>query len=98
VSSTSDFILELVHAANTLEKQPPFERKRLIDHAVLIIIDMRETMELPPGAVHRAAITGLRAASDAVTFGHASDSQVKVALLEATGMIRELLVLLDTKT
>jgi hypothetical protein len=98
VSGTTEFVSGLVLAANKLGKQTPFERKRLLDNAILIIIDMREIIGIPVSRTTRDALTSLRAASDAVTLGYASDGQVKAALLDAASMIRDLHIVLDTET
>jgi hypothetical protein len=59
---------------------------------------MREIIGIPVSSTSGDGVTSLRAASDAVTMGYASDGQVKAALLEAASMIRDLHIVLDTNT
>ena len=59
---------------------------------------MREIIGIPVSSTSDDGVTSLRAASDAVTLGYASDGQVKAALLEAANMIRDLHIVLDTNT
>jgi hypothetical protein len=42
MSSTADFIAELIRAANEVEKLTPYELSRLLDRSVDTIRDMRD--------------------------------------------------------
>jgi hypothetical protein len=90
VSNATDFISELVKSANQLEQANDFERKRLIDNAVIIIRHMREVIADPTGEASWDSVMELQSVSAAVTIGWASDTQVRVALLDAARMIRHL--------
>lgn len=46
MSHTTDFIAELIRAANTLDTVTPFERGRLIDRGVSIVQAQRELLQL----------------------------------------------------
>ncbi|HEV7437273.1 MAG TPA: hypothetical protein VGO22_20770 [Pseudorhizobium sp.] len=47
MSSTTDFISELVRAANEAEKLQAYETRRLLERAVATIRAMRETIGIP---------------------------------------------------
>jgi hypothetical protein len=92
--STSEFITHLIRVANTIERHTELEQKRLLDSALFIIRIMHDN--LPAFQVlTREAILELQAISAAVAMGLASDAQVKKALLEAAGLIREFKLAVD---
>ncbi|CCF21869.1 conserved protein of unknown function [Pseudorhizobium banfieldiae] len=47
MSAVTEFVVELVRAANEVEKLGSFERRRLFERAVTTIRDMRETIGIP---------------------------------------------------
>jgi hypothetical protein len=46
VSQTTDFISELIYAANTIADVTPFERRRLLERGMAIAAAQRELLEL----------------------------------------------------
>jgi hypothetical protein len=95
VSNTSQFIADLVYAANEIEKQTEDARKRLLDSAVVIIRHLQRSLPAPRQDEAWEAVIELQAVSAAVTIGWASDTQVKAALLEAARMIRDVELAVD---
>lgn len=95
LSATSEFITDLIKAANAVEKQTDFERKRLLENAIIIIRHLGEPMNSAVRDRAQDVTIELQAISAAVTIGWASDSQVRTALLDAASMIRHLKVALD---
>ncbi|CDN58486.1 Hypothetical protein RG1141_PB01380 (plasmid) [Neorhizobium galegae bv. officinalis bv. officinalis str. HAMBI 1141] len=96
MSSTTDFIAELVRAANEVEKLQGEEARRLLNRAITTIRDMRETIGIPGGHTAADAVIDLQTA--AVALGNRSHEQIKTALLDAASMIRDLHIVLDTGT
>lgn len=47
MSLTTDFIAELIRAANEADKLTPFEVRRLLNRSVATIRDMREQTGIP---------------------------------------------------
>lgn len=52
MSQTTDFVTELVRAANTLTAVTPFERRRLIERSISVIGAQRELIRLDGGVAH----------------------------------------------
>ena len=98
MSSTTDFISELVRAANEVEKLHGEEARRLLNRAITIIRDMRETIDIPGGHTAADAVIDLQTTAVALGLGNRSPDQVKAALLDAAGIIRDLHIVLDTGT
>jgi hypothetical protein len=46
VSQTTDFVAELIYAANTIDEVTPFERRRLLERGMAIVAAQRELLEL----------------------------------------------------
>lgn len=46
VSQTTDFVAELIVAANTIDDVTPFERRRLLERGVAIVAAQRELLGL----------------------------------------------------
>jgi len=46
VSQTTDFVAELIYAANTIDDVTPFERRRLLERGMAIVAAQRELLEL----------------------------------------------------
>jgi len=98
VSKTSEFVAELIRAANNLEKQNDIERKRLMEDAVVLIQHLRAMAGTTTRPSASDPIFELQFISAAITIGWATDTRVKMALLEAAGTIRDLRVVLDQRT
>lgn len=98
MNTTSNFIAEIVRAANEVDRLGETEKRRLIDRAVVTIRDMRQTIGIEGQRVAKDSLIGLQIVSAAVSAGQAHDDKVKAELLEAAGMIRDLHIVLDTGT
>src|SRR5262249_9037079 len=91
-----DFITELVRAANEIRQLTHFERRRLLERAVVTIRDLREQVGIPNSRTSADAAIDLQ--TTAVAMASRTDEQVKAALLDPAHMIRTLRILLDTRT
>ena len=98
MSSTNDFIAELIRAANEVEKLDGEEARRLLNRAITTIRDMRETIGIPGGHTAADAVIDLQTTAVAMGLGNRSHEQIKAALLDAAGLIRDLHIVLDTGT
>jgi hypothetical protein len=98
LTSTTDFIVELVRAANEVEKLRGEEARRLLNRAITTIRDMRETIGLPSSHTSSDVVIDLQTTAVALGLGNRSADQVKAALLESAGIIRDLHIVLDTGT
>ncbi|MBB4351814.1 hypothetical protein [Aliirhizobium cellulosilyticum] len=45
MSQTTDFVAELIYAANTIDDVMPFERRRLLERSMAIVAAQRELLE-----------------------------------------------------
>ena len=98
MSSVNDFVSELVRAANVVEKLRDDEKGRLLARAVRTIRDLRIEIGIPASLNSKDAAIELLEACARIEDGRASPDDVRVALLDAAGMIRDLHIVLDTKT
>lgn len=98
MTSVNEFIAELVRAANAVDQIRDFEVRRLLDRAVTTIRDMRETIGIPPSQTGADALIYLQTVSAQIDVGSVGDEAIRAALLDAAGMIRDLHIVLDTKT
>ncbi len=98
MSSTTDFIAELVRAANEVDRLSGYERGRLFERSVTTIRAMRETIGIPSAQADADKMVDLQVMV-AIRGTRAKDpSEVREALLTAAGMIRDLHIVLDTGT
>lgn len=98
MSTATDFISELVRAANEVKKMSDYERQRLFERAVTTIKDMRETISIPSAQDDADRMVGLQVLVAARGIQAKEPSEVRDALLTAAGMIRDLYIVLDTGT
>jgi hypothetical protein len=91
LSTTTDFIAELVRAANEVDKLATLEKGRLLQRSTVIIRDGRNEVGIPPadGVIDLQTV--------AASIDRRSDDEVKAALLDAADMIRTLKIVLDAK-
>ncbi len=88
MSTTTDFIFELVRAANDIGNLTPFEKRRLLERAVKTIREGRDQVGTAPSKTEPDKVVDLEtiaasiASAPDVLFGH--------AMLEAADMIRTL--------
>ncbi len=94
---TNSFIAELVRDANRLENLDDYQKRRMLERAVTTIRDMRETIGIPSGP-GRCSVVDIDTVALSIEHGWRSDEDVRNALLQAAGMIRDLHIVLDTKT
>ncbi|WP_037470685.1 hypothetical protein [Sinorhizobium fredii] len=85
MSLTTQFVGELIRAANQVEKLNPLEVKRLLNRSIATIRDMREQIGIP-------ASNRVKKRADSLPAADARD-----ALLDAADIIRTLKIVLDGK-
>lgn len=95
MSSTTDFIAELIRAANEVSKLSALEKGRLLQRSIVIIRDGRDQVGIPPSNTAADAVIDLQ--TTAASIDRQSDDEVKAALLYAADMIRTLKIVLDSK-
>ena len=94
---TNSFIAELVRDANRLDHLDDYQKRRMLERAVTTIRDMRETIGIPSGP-GRDSLLDIHTVSLTIERGWRSDEEIRNALLQAAGMIRDLHIVLDSKT
>ncbi|QYA08700.1 hypothetical protein [Agrobacterium larrymoorei] len=97
MSTTTDFIGELVRDANRMEQLDAYQKRRMLERAVATIRDLRDQIGIPRGP-GRDAVVELHTSALAIERGWRSDDQVKAAMLAAATMIRDLHIVLDSGT
>ncbi|TCV46288.1 hypothetical protein EDB97_1164 [Agrobacterium tumefaciens] len=97
MTPTTSFISELVRDANRLDRLDAYQKRRLLERAVTIIRDMRQTIGIPSGP-GRDCVVDIHTVALSIERGWRSDDDVRSALLQAAGMIRDLHIVLDSKT
>lgn len=94
MSATTDFIAELIKAANVAGKLTEEERRRLTDRGARTIREMRLETGIRPGrgkdVLYDLEIAALKAETG-------SGEEIKTVLLEMADMIRTLKIVLDAK-
>lgn len=94
MSSITDFVAELVRAANEVEKLSEAERGGLLDRAYRTVRDARDEIGVEQDSLDRdPAIDFLTMSRSVPMF---SDEEIKSALL-AAGVIRNLKIILDAR-
>ncbi|QXC48890.1 hypothetical protein KHC17_01975 [Agrobacterium salinitolerans] len=94
---TNSFIAELVRDANRLDHLDEYQKRRMLERAVTTIRDMRETIGIPPGP-GRDRLLEIQTVALSIELGWRSEEEIRNALLLAAGMIRDLHIVLDSKT
>ncbi|OOO17788.1 hypothetical protein BS627_19845 [Agrobacterium salinitolerans] len=97
MSLTNSFIAELIRDANRLDHLDDYQKRRMLERAVARIRDTRETIGIPSGS-SRDSLIDLHTIALSIESGWRSDEEVRNALLRAAGMIRDLHIVLDSKT
>ncbi len=95
MNSATDFISELIRAANEIRKLTALERGRLLQRSIVMIRDGRDQVGIPPSKTAADALIDLQTV--AASIDRLSDNEVKAALLDAAEMIRTLKIVLDAK-
>ena len=94
VSTTTDLIADLVRAANGDGEAAERERRRLLKLAVHRIYDLRVLAGIPSSGTAQDALGAIRFAAHAMES--LSDDELKLALLKAAEMLRDLRIVIDS--
>lgn len=94
---TNNFIRELILDANRVERLDAFQKRRMLERAVVTIADLRDAVGIPKGPGRDIALD-IHTTALSVERGWRDDNQVRDAFLLAAGMIRDLHVVLDSGT
>lgn len=94
---TNSFIAELIRDANRLDHLDDYQKRRMLERAVTTIRDMRETIGIPSGP-GRDSLLDLHTVALSIDRGWRSDEDVRNAMLQAAGMIRDLHIIVDSNT
>ena len=98
MTAVNDFITQLVRAADDLDKIDGFQKRRLLDRAIIVIRDLRLQAMIYPYLLSVDTTSQLQKAADDLIHGRVGNDQIQKLLLEAASAIRELHVGLDSKT
>ncbi len=93
MSLTTAFISELAWAANQVEHLTAFEKRRLLERAVVTIREMREQVGIPASKTEPDPVIDLQ--TTAAGIERLTGDDVRAALLDAANMIRTLRIILD---
>ncbi len=96
-NNVSAFISELIRGANQIESLRDFQKRRLLEMAVMIIQDMREAIAVPASPNAGDVVIDLQAAAALTERGQIDNGKVKAALLKAASVLRALKIILDTQ-
>ena len=97
MSNVTDFVAELLRAANRVDRLGDLEKRRLLERAVTTIRDMRDEVGIRQSRTTADAVIDLQTTAAAIYRGSRSNDEVKAALLHAAEMIRALKIILDAK-
>ncbi len=97
MSLTTDFIGELVRDANRMEHLDAFQKRRALERAVAMIAELRGAIGIPTGPGRDISLD-IHTTALSIERGWRDDNQVRDAFLLAAGMIRDLHIVLDSKT
>ncbi len=95
MSLTTAFTSELVWAANQVDHLTAFEKRRLLDRAVVTIREMRDQVGMPQSKTAADPLIDLQ--TTAAGMESRSADETRAALLDAADMIRSLRIILDSK-
>ncbi|WP_037435645.1 hypothetical protein [Sinorhizobium fredii] len=93
MSLTTDFIAELIRAANGVEELTHYEVSRLLDRSIDTIRDMRRQTGVAGIHSARDVLIDLRLSSERAR--DLSAEQVRDALIDAADVLRSLKIVLD---
>lgn len=96
-NNVSAFISELIRGANQIESLRDFQKRRMLEMAVMIIRDMREAIAAPASPNARDVVIDLQAVTALIEHGHIENEKVKAAFLKAAAVLRALKIILDTQ-
>ncbi|WP_042777531.1 hypothetical protein [Sinorhizobium fredii] len=95
MSLTTDFIAELIRAANEADRLTRFEIKRLLNRSIVTIRDMREQTGIQGSNRTKDVLIDLHLA--AARADALSAAEIRDAFLDAADIIRTLKIALDGK-
>ncbi|WP_331375725.1 hypothetical protein [Sinorhizobium chiapasense] len=95
MSLTTQFIAELIRAANEADRLTPFEVKRLLNRSIATIRDMREEIGIPGSNRAKDVVIDLQVA--AARADSLTAAEIRDTLIDAADVIRTLKILLDGK-
>lgn len=98
MSSTTDFIAELVRAANEVEKLGKNERRNLLIRAVTTVRDLAEPVDRSSTQAAVKEIVDLQMHVAAIGASATTPEDVRQALLWAARMIRDLHIVLSEQS
>lgn len=98
MSTTTDFIAELVRAANEVHTRQGPEKRRLLEQAIVTIRDMREEIGIPSSGTAMDAVVDIQKTVVLLIRGRATNECVKASLLDAADMVRTLHIVRNTET
>ncbi|MEI2302517.1 hypothetical protein [Ensifer sp. MJa1] len=96
MSLTTSFVSELVWAASQADHLTTFEKRRLLQRAVVTINEMRQQASIPDNSTKQDSGIAFQSLAGAVEAQ--TGEQIKTALLDAANMIRTLRIYLETTT
>ncbi|MBW9061105.1 hypothetical protein [Agrobacterium pusense] len=97
MTATNSFVAELVRHSNTLAHLDSWQKRRVLERAVTTIRDTRETIGMPSGP-GRDSLVDLHTVALSIERGWRRDEEIRNALLQAAAVIRDLHIILDSKT
>ena len=95
MANTTDFISLLIRAATQIEDLGDFGRRKLLETSVATISELSQAAGVSQDYSTKDAMAKFEALSARVALGYAHDAEVRIALLDAARVIRELRVVLD---
>jgi hypothetical protein len=95
LSPITDFITELIRAANEVGNLSALKKVRMLQRSIVIIRNGRDQVGIPPSKSATDALIHLQTV--AASIDRRSNDEVKAALLDAADMIRTLKIVLDAK-
>lgn len=97
MSTTTDFVGELVRDANRISHLDAYQKRRMLERAVLIIRELREKIGLPQGPGRDTALD-IHTTALAIEHGWRDEYEIAQAFPTAATMIRDLHIVLDSGT
>jgi hypothetical protein len=76
LSSTTDFVAELIRAANQIESLTALEKNRLLDRAATVVREMREQMGIPTTRTGGDAVVEIQVVVEQIDCTDRADRRV----------------------
>ncbi|MGO7532794.1 hypothetical protein [Rhizobium leguminosarum] len=94
MSTTTDFVSELVRAANEVDKLTSFEITNLLSRSIATIFHLRKQAGIPSSGTPKDAIVVLREITNKP--GSHTSAELAAAILSAADMIRTLYIVVES--